>query len=817
MKKTELYSSLWAGCDELRGGMDASQYKDYVLTLLFLKYVSDRYAGDPHAVIVVPEECTFERMAALKGDKEIGDKLNKLIARLAEENDLGGVINVADFNNEDKLGKGKEMVDRLSSLVGIFASLDLSGNRADGDDLLGDAYEYLMRHFATQSGKSKGQFYTPSEVSRVLAKVVGITPATRQDQSCYDPTCGSGSLLLKVADEAPHGLSLYGQEKDNSTASLAKMNMILHNNPSAEVWQDNALTAPHWRQADGSLKTFDFVVANPPFSDKRWSHGVNLSADEFARFEYGTPPEKNGDYAFLLHILKSLKSTGKGAVILPHGVLFRGNAEGVIRENLLRQGYIKGLIGLPANLFYGTGIPACIVVLDKSGAAERQRLFVVDGSRGFVKDGNKNRLRSQDIHKIVDVFNKALEIEGYSRWVSLEEIAKNDYNLNIPRYIDGSEPEDLHDLTAHLQGGLPQADVDALRPYWEVFPQLRATLFGPGPRAGYLGSRVPPQDLRSTILGHHEFKAFSQSALAHFDAWWQAHKASLQSLSGEDEPKALIHKLSEDLLSRFSVVPLLDKYDIYQILMTYWAEVMHDDVFVITQDGWAAGSVVRELVATRGEKSKETPDLVIGKKKYKMELIAPELIVGRYFGKEKASLDHDRAECDRLTQELESFLEENLGEDGLLEGAATDTGSVTKASLKSRSKELQASPGAASAPEMLAIRQCESRMERESIAKKTVAAAQEKLDALVFAKYGTLSEDQVKALLLEDKWLASLRGSVEAEIDRVTQALADRVKTLEERYAETLPQLEVEVGELAKRVEGHLSQLTSVRSTVSCR
>lgn len=810
IKKTELYSSLWAGCDELRGGMDASQYKDYVLTLLFLKYVSDRYAGDPHAVIVVPEECTFQRMAALKGDKEIGDKLNKLIARLAEENDLGGVINVADFNNEDKLGKGKEMVDRLSSLIGIFASLDLSGNRADGDDLLGDAYEYLMRHFATQSGKSKGQFYTPSEVSQILAKVVGITAETRQDQTAYDPTCGSGSLLLKVADEAPNGLSLYGQEKDNSTASLAKMNMILHNNPSAEIWQDNSLAAPRWKQADGSLKTFDFVVANPPFSDKRWSHGVNLTSDEYGRFEYGAPPEKNGDYAFLLHILKSLKSTGKGAVILPHGVLFRGNAEATIRERLLRQGYIKGIIGLPANLFYGTGIPACIVVLDKAGAASRDKLFMVDASRGFVKDGNKNRLRSQDIHKIVDVFNKAITVDGYSRYVSLEEIAKNDYNLNIPRYIDGSDPEDLHDLTAHLHGGLPQPDVDALEPYWEVFPQMRAALFGPGPREGYLDCRVPPQDLRSTILEHPEFKAFATSALAHFDAWWHAHEPKLRALTAEDDPKALIHQLSEDLLSRFSEVPLLDKYDVYQILMTYWAEVMHDDVFVITQDGWKAATVVRELVATKGEKSKETPDLVVGKRKYKMDLISPHLMVRRYYQDDQGLVDCDRRHWETYTQELESFIEENLGEDGLLEGAATEAGTVTKVSLKSRYKELQAmppSPSSAKASEMLVIQQCLSLMEREASSKKTVIEGQEAVDRRTLAGYAALGETDIKDLLLQDKWRASLRRTVEAEIERVTQALATRVTTLEERYEDALPRLEAELKKLRDRVDRHLSRV----------
>ena len=281
VKKTELYSSLWSSCDELRGGMDASQYKDYVLTLLFMKYVSDKYAGDPNGMIVVPAGGSFKDMVALKGDKEIGDKINKIIGALAEKNGLKGVIDVADFNDEDRLGKGKEMVDRLSNLVSIFDGIDLSANRAEGDDLLGDAYEYLMRHFATESGKSKGQFYTPAEVSRILAKVVGITAETRQDQTVYDPTCGSGSLLLKVAAEAPRGLTIYGQEMDNATAALARMNMILHDHPTAEIWKDNTLSSPYWKNADGSLKTFDFAVANPPFSYKSWSNGINLTNDEF--------------------------------------------------------------------------------------------------------------------------------------------------------------------------------------------------------------------------------------------------------------------------------------------------------------------------------------------------------------------------------------------------------------------------------------------------------------------------------------------------------------------------------------------------------
>src|SRR3989441_7038070 len=434
LKKSQLYSSLWASCDELRGSMDASQYKDYVLVLLFMKYVSDKAASQQGYLLDVPKGGSFADMVALKGDKEIGDKIKKIIARLAEANDLQGVIDVADFNDADKLGKGKEMVDRLSNLVTIFdtPALDFRTNRAEGDDLLGDAYEYLMRNFATESGKSKGQFYTPAEVSRVMAKVVGVGAAKSAKQSIHDPTCGSGSLLLKAHDEAKSrtglDLALYGQEMDNATAALAKMNMILHDCPTAEIWKDNVLASPHFKEKDGGLKTFDFVVANPPFSFKSWSNGFAPADDEFNRFVYGVPPTKNGDLAFLLHILTSLKSTGKAVVNLPHGVLFRGGAEGVIRREVVRRGYVKGIIGLPANLFYGTGIPACLGVLDKENAQVRKGVFMIDASKGFVKDGNKNRLRAQDIHRIVDAFTRLVEIPRYSKMISLVEIgdAKND-------------------------------------------------------------------------------------------------------------------------------------------------------------------------------------------------------------------------------------------------------------------------------------------------------------------------------------------------------------------------------------------------------
>ena len=686
LKKSQLYASLWQSCDELRGGMDASQYKDYVLTLLFMKYVSDQYAGRPGAIIEVPAGGGFADMVKLKGDKEIGDRINTIIAKLAGANDLRGVIDQADFNDSAKLGGGKEMQDRLSKLVAIFEGLDLSANRAEGDDLLGDAYEYLMRHFATESGKSKGQFYTPAEVSRVMAKVIGICPDAGRDQTLYDPTCGSGSLLLKAADEAPRGITLYGQEMDNATWGLARMNMFLHGQPTAELWRGNTLADPYFKRPDGSLRTFDFAVANPPFSAKAWSTGLDPAHDEFRRFEYGIPPAKNGDYAFLLHLVASLKSRGKGAIILPHGVLFRGNRESDIRRNLVRRGLVKGIIGLPANLFYGTGIPACILVIDKENAHAHAGVFMIDASRGFAKDGNKNRLRAQDIHRIVDVFNRRTEVARYSRMVPEAEIASpaNDYNLNLPRYIDSSEPEDLHDLEAHLKGGIPDRDIDALDDWWRVFPTLRRTLFAANGRAGYSEPRVETRQVKAAILDHDEFARYRTRVAGAFDGWREAHEPLLEGMGAGASPKEVIRTLSEDLLARFVDLPLLDAYDVYQRLMDYWDETMQDDVYLVTSDGWLEAARPRGIVEDRGRKLKETPDLVVGRRKYKTDLIPPALIVERYFGRERAVVDELRRRQETAARELEEFLDEHTGEGALLEGILNDRGKVAKGIVQRR-------------------------------------------------------------------------------------------------------------------------------------
>lgn len=445
LKKSRLYSSLWQNCDQLRDGMDVSQYKDYVLTLLLMKYVSDKNAGVPVAMIDTPAGGGFADMAKLKGDKEIGDKINKIIGRLAEANDLKGVIDQADFNDESKLDRGKEMQDRLSKLVAIFENLDFRANRTEGDDLLGAAYEYLMRHVATESGKSKGQFYTPAEVSRVIAWVVGIGPTTRQAQMIYDPTCGSGSPLLKAASEAPRGLTIYDLAMDNATWALARTNLVLHGHMTAELSCGNTLEDPQFKGSLSGLKTFDFVVDNPPFATKEWSSRLDPTHDKYGRFAHDKSPDMNGRYAFILHLITSLNSRGNGTIILSHGILFRSNREADIRKSLVRHGLIKWIIGLPANLFYGTGIPPCILVIDKQDAHTQAGIFITDTSRDFPKDGNKNRLQSRAIRKIVDVFNDQIELLRYSQMVPATKVAGsvNDFSFKVSNYIDSREPKDI--------------------------------------------------------------------------------------------------------------------------------------------------------------------------------------------------------------------------------------------------------------------------------------------------------------------------------------------------------------------------------------
>ena len=500
--------------------------------------------------------------------------------------------------------------------------------------------------------------------------------------------------------------------------------------------------------------------------------------DEFDRFTgYGQPPAKNGDYAFLLHLIKSLKRKGKGAIILPHGVLFRGNSEAGIRKSIIEKGYFKGIIGLPANLFYGTGIPAAILIIDKENADARKGIFMIDASKGFVKDGNKNRLREQDVRKIVDVFTGQIEVPKFSRMVPFSEIEKNEYNLNIPRYIDSQEEEDMQDIAAHLLGGIPERDIEDLKKYWDVCPSLREALFSDFGREGYLMLNISKEEIKDFILGHDEFAAYSKKIKSLIETWAEMHKSELKAIDSNTNPKTLISSMAEDILKLFEDGDLIDKYDIYQHLMAYWIETMKDDVYMIAEDGWTANR----------------------------ELVAEGLVIDKYFKKEKELLDKLEAEMDNAASRKQAFEEEHGGEEGALEDLKNDKGNITKAALKKGIKEIR--EDAEMSEELQVLEEYMDLIDGEAEAKKKAKAETKKLDKLVEAKYKELSEDEVKDLVVDMKWIEYITGQVSGQTERISHHLTSRIMELSDRYEETLGDLQENVESYTSKVQDHLKRM----------
>jgi len=809
IKKSEIYGQLWAACDKLRGGVEPARYKDYILTLLFVKYVSDRYKSSDNWDIEVPEGGSFDDIAELKYKKNIGEGINIVIGKLAEQNELKGIIDIADFNSEE-LGSDKEAVDKLSGLVEIFQKpeLDFTNNRAGGDDILGDAYEFLMRKFAQDSGKSKGQFYTPGEVSRIMAKVIGISSATDSSMTVYDPACGSGSLLIRAADEASCDITIFGQEKDNATAGLARMNLVLHNKGAGEIARGSTISSPKYKDENNAelLKTFDYIVVNPPFSDKSWMDGIVIP-DTYGRYtetDFGVPPEKNGDYAWLLHVLKSLKSTGKAAIILPHGVLFRGNSEADIRKKIIDHGYIKGIIGLPANLFYGTGIPACIIVIDKEDAINRKGIFIIDASKEFIKDGNKNRLREQDIHKIVTTFlNMDESNPKYARFVLNEEIkVSNEYNLNIPRYIDSSEPEDLQDINAHLNGGIPAVDIDSMDNYWNVYPNLKIALFQ-SLRDKYYTPIVKKEEVVNTITSHEEFIHHADLVDDIYLKWKNEVTSILMNLTNDQQPKALIEQISEKLLKDFSDVPLLDKYDVYQVLMEYWAETMQDDVYAVCYEGYETGREISyDYVTKKKKENGQTIEIKTEKiKGFDGKILPKTLLASQYFQKEVKALKILREQLEEVTARLAEITEENSGEDGVF----TQFDDLRKPVIAARIKAIKADLSAKE--ELNVLQEYVKLLDTEVDYKRALKQAEADLDTMLEGKYPQLTVEDIKHLLIEEKWFASIYNGIDAIHSTVSHRLSKRVTELVERYEYTLKECEDEVVLYEKKVKSHLERM----------
>lgn len=779
VKKSEIYQSLYASCDKLRGSMDPSQYKNYILTLLFVKYISDKYVGMKYAPIQIPDGCTFDDFAKLRHDPNIGEKIDKALASLSESTPmLNGVFNDVHFNDEAKMGSGKEMVSKISDLIDIFLrpEFDFRKNKASGDDILGDTYEYLMRQFAVESGKSKGQFYTPAEASRVLAGVVGISDISDRPEepwSVYDPACGSGSLLIRAANEAGCMVSIFGQEKDLTTAGLAKMNMVIHNCEGAEIKVGNTFSQPQFTHMEDGVEVldrFDFAVVNPPFSLRNWQDGFK----NMGRMDgYGeTPPEKNGDYAWLMHIIKSLKNNGRASVILPLGVLFRGNAEGVIRKSIVDKRLIEGIIAFPPNIFFGTGIPACVLVISKAEATTRDGIFMIDASRDFVKDGNKNRLRERDIEKIVSTYRERREEPHYSRFVQWGEIRKNDYNLNIPRYIDSGVREDVQDIAAHLKGGIPSTDIDQLGKYWEVFPRLRGRLFSRF-REGYEKLAVSVDQTRDAIREDEAFAGYRgkiETALQH----WSVHfDHGCRMLAETRDPKGFIKEQSQGLFQIFKLeeIDLLDPFDVYEVLLSYWNQTMADDAYLISQEGFKVGGEIeeftKETVSKKTGKSKVT---VIG---WDGKIIPRSLLDKELFTAETKALAEAEAAAEAAKTALDEYLESVTEEDDEDEVAA-------------KQKELEAA--------------------KKKAAKKANELAAE-LEAKERAAYGKFTEDELRDFIIEKKWIAAVKDGIYSLYTAVSNRLSERITELAERYSSTLSELDAEGERLEAEFAANLTKM----------
>lgn len=766
IKKSQLYTKLWQACDELRGGMDASQYKDYVLVILFIKYISDRAKnGDADLYIDLPKGCSFDDLVALKGKSDIGEKVNVILSRIGEANEqLADTITNADFADEQKLGKGKDLVETVSNLVGIFQDkdLDLSNNRAADDDLIGDAYEYLMKNFATQSGKSKGQFYTPGEVSRVMAKVVDIAKDKRPMISIYDMACGSGSLLIRAAAESGRkmdSIAIEGQEIDLATIGMAKMSMVIHGIDDAELKHGNTLSDPQHKVDDRHLKTFDYGFANPPFSVKGWMKGAQAK-DPFGRWGVDegvapVPPPKCGDYAFLLHMIASLKSKGRGAIILPHGVLFRGNAEGEIRKFIVERHIISGVIGLPPNLFFGTGIPACIIIIDKGAALTSKGIFMIDAKDGFAKDGAKNRLRECDIRRIVDTWEAQAEVPHYARMIPYAEIEKNDFNLNIPRYITPVDKEVRQDIVAHLKGGIPVAEA-AVYPS-ALFKQLRK---------GYVRLNGTVDEIAVNLDSD---PATSDAATKYgrmCKRWLGYFEESVGKFKVGSNPKTVIQEWASKLLKDAKECgSIVDAYDAYEILMNYWAETLQDDCYLISRDGWKA-----ELLPPA--KKNATWE------SYACELLPVEIIARVKFGEELTSINLLKTHLEEVVQNIAEIDEKLADEESEEE--------IDEEGLKTTRKALEYS-----------VKQF----------KKAIKEETEKLTGKIVKYYAGLDEKAIKRHVIGDKWTATLESRFAAELGRVKAMIVADVKSLAARYAVTLPDAERTVKDLSAKVAGHLAAM----------
>lgn len=843
---------LWNGANELRGSMDASRYKDYMLGLMFYKFLSDKTLETFRMTSGLKSLTEAELVEEYRKTKELlGDQLENMIKQILGyyvspeylyqswiqdinngtfevqkvidslnnfERTIAAGDNADDFKGifsnstldltDTALGSNlNERSKNIKALIGLFSDLDMIALQKG--DVLGDAYEYLIGQFAMESGKKAGEFYTPRQVSEVMAQIVA---KTSQIRSIYDPTVGSGSLLLTVKKhldkDSQENLSYYGQEKNTATYNLSRMNLLLHDVLPGKMTIKNGDTlAEDWPEdpehPDEGIQ-FDAVVMNPPYSLKGWNRsGVKVSDPRF-QMAGVLPPDNKGDFAFLLHGLYHLGPKGTMAIVLPHGVLFRGAAEGEIREKLLEKNYIDTIIGLPANLFPNTGIPVIIMILKKNrelGSA----VLMIDASKNFVKEGKQNKLQEKDIARIVDTYLDRKEESGYSHLASREEIIENQYNLNIPRYVSSIEEGIPHDVEAHLMGGIPERDIAHLEVMKKIVPDLlkeSCQMLRPG----YVELTRSIDDMAKALwdssVVQKQSKALGQAVDAYITKYWEI----LKNVSSEDNLVTLRDKMLWDIKSILSNYEDLDCYEGYQIIAEIWRDLLdHDLEIIASSDFYEAGRSREPFMVTKGSGSKKHEE----QEGWQGSIVPNSLIEKNYYTSELDAITEKRNRIAEIEGEL-SDLAEAAKEEGRIEASAlADTLNETGDAIENKLVKNELKIADKASEEYKVLKKTAGLFSEKSALNKECKVDEQNLKEAIWERILHLTDEEINQLMYE-KWFGTVQTRIVDLIRIPLQKELDLLKVLKERYADTIDSIDAEIADMEKELQDMMQELVVI-------
>lgn len=854
----EIKSRLWDGATELRGSMDASRYKDYMLGLMFYKFLSDKtleifrntaglgriseselveeYTQNREELgeeldkmiqqalgyFVAPEYLYQKWIKDINtGDFEVQkvtDSLNnfeKTIAVTGDSDDFKGLFSSSTLDLTDTaLGSNlNERNKSIKALINLFADLDMVALQKS--DVLGDAYEYLIGQFAMESGKKAGEFYTPRQVSEIMAQ---IAAKNSNIQSIYDPTVGSGSLLLTVgkhlSKEVQKDLSYYGQEKNTATYNLTRMNLLLHGVRPEKMTVRNADTLSHdWPEDPSQANVgvqFDAVVMNPPYSLKDWNKAGLKVSDP--RFEIaGTlPPDSKGDFAFLLHGLFHLGTNGTMAIVLPHGVLFRGGSEGDIRQRLLEKNQIDTIIGLPSGMFTNTGIPVIVMVLKKNRPVG-EPVLIIDASRGFVKVGKQNVLQEKDIAKIVDTYSSRDEIEGYSHLATHEEIIANEWNMNIPRYVAADNDEIAQDVDAHLYGGIPKSNIDELLVLNKSVPEVINSSFEVL-REGYLMLNKSMEQLTEEVINAPQVLAKNDELRKIAESFVAKYWDILRQVNPDNDLTSLMSEMLSEIKTEVSSIEFVDAYSAYQIVAEIWKDSLtKDSELIAASDFYTIGRTREPNMVTKGsgKNKRQEQDGWIGM------LVPNELIAKRLFASEQEEIEALKNKAQEIDSELSELVEaakvENSEEyEALYESLKKNEDDEPQDAFEAKMIKAELKIAEKGTSEFEWLKRVEKLLTDKSSTNKSIKEKEKQLKEAVESKIENLTNEEIDMLVFE-KWFAGTVDALVGLVEKPLRAELSTIALLENRYTQTFNEIDAQVSELEKAFEALASELVVIQ------